>query len=155
MLKFWIFGFCKSNRCKIGGNALTLSPPSSARVGTSRGTGGDWMPISPVPEDSVKFRPVSPVPEDSVKFRQRQRAGPCRGASAGTRGSARGMVARRPWSVMRGLCWNHWFRPLSPSTPRAMRNYSGFMGIQKRSQERNRTLVRLIVYKSNPELWWN
>ena len=129
VFRCWNFGFCKSNRCKIGVNALTQSPPSSARAGTTRGRGGDWMPISPVPEDSVKFR-------------QRQRPGPCRGASGGTCGSAPGMVAHRPWSVMRGLCWNHWFRPLSPNTPRAMRNYSGIMGIQKRYQEGNHALKR-------------
>ena len=109
MLKFWNFGFCKSNRCKIGVNALTQSPPSSARAGTTRGRGGDWMPISPVPEDSVKFQShrspktlsnfgngsalvlvAGPLVEHAVPplVWLRTAPGPWCGASVGTIGSA-------------------------------------------------------------------
>ena len=46
-----------------------------------------------------------------------RRLGPCCGASVGTTGSAPCALRCRPWSVVRGLCWNHWFRPLCACVP--------------------------------------
>ena len=43
-----------------------------------------------------------------------RRSGPWCGASIGTTCSAPCTTACRPWSMVRGLCWNHVFRPLSP-----------------------------------------
>ena len=95
---------------------------------------GDFLAISSVPDAFVKFsqlrwaqknrlqmegesrgRPVKncSVPDASVnKLRNGwRRRGRCCGASVGTTGSAPRALACCPWSVMRGLCWNHWFRP--------------------------------------------
>ena len=64
------------------------------------------------------FLAITPVPDAFVKFRtRRRRRGPCCGASVGTTGSAPCAVASRPWSVVRGLCWNHRFRPLCRCEP--------------------------------------
>ena len=58
-----------------------------------------------------RFCAISPVPDAFVKFSQwRRRRGRCCGASVGTTGSAPS-ARSRPRSVVRGLCWNHWFRP--------------------------------------------
>jgi hypothetical protein len=66
-----------------------------------------------------RFCAISPVPDAFVKFSQwRRRRGRCCGASVGTTGSAPS-ARSRPRSVVRGLCWNHWFRPLwSITTPK-------------------------------------
>ena len=39
------------------------------------------------------------------------------GASVGTTGSAPRAPACCPWFVLRGLCWNHWFRPSCSCVP--------------------------------------
>ena len=60
-----------------------------------------------------RFCAISPVPDAFVKFSQwRRRRGRCCGASVGTTGSAPS-ARSRPRSVVRGLCWNKLFRPLS------------------------------------------
>ena len=95
----------------------------------------DFLAVSSVPDASVKFsqlrwaqknrlqmegesrgRPVKncSVPDASVnKLRNGwRRRGRCCGASVGTTGSAPS-ARSRPRSVVRGLCWNKLFRPLS------------------------------------------
>ena len=72
-----------------------------------------------------RFCAISPVPDAFVKFSQwRRRRGRCCGASVGTTGSAPS-ARSRPRSVVRGLCWNHWFRPLwSITTPLQNPNFA-------------------------------
>ena len=95
----------------------------------------DFLAVSSVPDAFVKFsqlrwaqknrlqmegesrgRPVKncSVPDASVnKLRNGwRRRGRCCGASVGTTGSAPS-ARSRPRSVVRGLCWNKLFRPLS------------------------------------------
>ena len=85
------------------------TPPSHARAATrsrtNRGGGAiGWQSHR------------SPMPLWNFRNGLR-RLGPCCGASVGTTGSAPCALRCRPWSVVRGLCWNHWFRPLCACVP--------------------------------------
>ena len=62
--------------------------------------GPSWFrAISPVPDAFTEFRAISPVPDVFAKFPQRPPA---------------------PWSLLRGLCWNHLFRPFCACRPRSV-----------------------------------
>ena len=71
--------------------------------------------------------------------------GPWCGASVGTTGSAPRALACCPWSVMRGLCWNHWFRPLCACVlPDLSRIYDGFIRIRVRSRRSGESTVKNV-----------
>ena len=51
----------------------------------------------------------------------------------------------RPMSVMRGLCWNHWFRPLCACVlPDLSQIYSGFIRIRVRSRRSDKNTVKNV-----------
>ena len=100
MFKFWNFGFCESNRCKIGVNALTLSPPSSARAGTSRGRGGRLDANLTGPRRLCQISANLTGPRRLCQI----------------------SATAAPWSLSRGLWWNMRFRPWYSCAPPLVRD---------------------------------
>ena len=129
--EFWNFEILGSilvkwTRCKIGVDALT----QSAR--------GRW------PRAIFWQSHRSPMPLWNFRNGLR-RLGPCCGASVGTTGSAPCALRCRPWSVVRGLCWNHWFRPLCACVlPDLSQIYSGFIRIRVRSRRSDKNTVKNV-----------
>ena len=141
--EFWNFEILGSilvkwTRCKIGVDALT----QSARGRWPRAI--FWQSHrAPMPLSIFWQSHRGPMPLS--KFFSTRRHCPWCGASVGTTGSAPPALACCPWSVMRGLCWNHWFRPLCACVlPDLSQIYSGFIRIRVRSRRSDKNTVKNV-----------
>ena len=104
--EIWIFGihFCKMDPRQNRGRRPDTKRPRPVAAGDFWQSHRAPMPLS--------------------KFFSRRRQCPWCGASVGATGSAPRALACCPWSVMRSLCWNHWFRPLCACV---LPDYLGFI----------------------------
>ena len=97
-MQFWIFA-----------TTLTRRPPDWW-CDRHHQYGGQKIQVAAV-AFRVHFMQSHRSPMPLSNFFSKLRRGPWCGASVGTTGSAPRALACCPWSVMRGLCWNHWLRP--------------------------------------------
>ena len=97
-MQFWIFA-----------TTLTRRPPDWW-CDRQHQYGGQKIQVAAV-AFRVHFMQSHRSPMPLSNFFTKRRRGPWCGASVGATGSAPRALACCPWSVMRGLCWNHWFRP--------------------------------------------
>ena len=130
ILKFWNFGvhFCKMDPMQ------------------NRGRRPDTKRPRPVAAGDFFGNLIGPrcLCQNSLACSKRRQCPWC-GASVGATGSAPRALACCPWSVMRGLCWNHWFRPLCACVlPDLSRIYSGFIRIRVRSRRSDKNTVKNV-----------
>ena len=131
-MQFWIFA-----------TTLTRRPPDWW-CDRQHQYGGQKIQVAAV-AFRVHFMQSHRSPMPLSNFFTKRRRGPWCGASVGTTGSAPRAHACCPWSVMRGLCWKHWFRPLCACVlPDLSRIYDGFIRIRVRSRRSGENTVKNV-----------